>query len=293
MGALCGIMRDAYVGLMPTFMRSTPPVRSREPAINLPGWLATFIVILLAIHGLRALLSPVGDLDLLTRFSFLPGRWSAEFGWTDIDALVAHARDGFDAEGAEIREGFAHYVLDLPGPHAWTFLTYALLHGSWTHVVLNCVWLAAFGAPVVRRIGNLRSVVLTLATAVAGALTHWAANPESLQPMIGASAIVSGVMAAASLFAFEPQRARTDAGPASRLDVYAGLLRNRTAVMFLGSWFVLNIVFGLVAGPLGLVDGGIAWEAHIGGLVVGLLLFPFIDPGPASPALPGPHEGSA
>ena len=188
--------------------------------------------------------------------------------------------------------------MEKPGPHAWTFLTYALLHGSWTHVVLNCVWLAAFGAPVLRRIGNARSLVLALATAIGGALTHWAANPESIQPMIGASAIVSGVMAAASLFAFEPRRARVGATPASRLQPYAGLLRNRTAVMFLGSWFVLNILFGLLAAPLGLVEGGIAWEAHIGGLVVGLLLFPFLDPGPPDassvdqgPA--GPHEGSA
>lgn len=283
---------------MPTSMRSRSPVGSREPAINLPGWLTIFIVVLLAIHGLRALLSPVGDLDLLTRFGFLPGRWSAEFGWTGVDALVASARDGFDEEGAAIREGFARYVMEEPGPHAWTFLTYALLHGSWTHVVLNCVWLAAFGAPVVRRIGSLRSLALALATATGGALAHWAANPESLQPMIGASAIVSGVMAAASLFAFEPRRARVGAPPASRLQPYAGLIRNRTAVMFLGSWFVLNILFGLLAAPLGLVEGGIAWEAHIGGLVVGLLLFPFLDPGPADassvgPGPAGPHEGSA
>lgn len=274
-------------------MDPIPPAGSREPAINLPGLLTAFIAVLLAIHGLRALLSPLGDLDLLTRFSFLPGRWSAEFGWTDVEALVAHARDGLDEEGAGIREGFARYVMEMPGPHAWTFLTYALLHGSWTHVVLNCVWLAAFGAPVVRRIGNLRSLVLALATALGGALTHWAANPQSLQPMIGASAIVSGVMAAASLFAFRPRRAGPRAGPAGRLALYADLLRDRTAMMFLGSWFVLNIVFGLLAAPLGLVEGGIAWEAHIGGLAVGLLLFPLIDPGTGTAAPAAPHEGSA
>lgn len=278
---------------MPTSTRSIPPITSREPAINLPGWLTAFIAVLLAIHGLRALLSPVDDLDLLTRFGFLPGRWSAEFGWTGVEALAAHAREGLDEEGAAIREGFARYVMEMPGPHAWTFLTYALLHGSWTHVVLNCVWLAAFGAPVVRRIGNLRFVVLALATAIGGALTHWAANPESLQPMIGVSAIVSGVMAAASLFAFGTRRWLPPARPRSRLALYADLLRNRTAVMFLGSWFVLNIVFGLLAGPLGLVEGGIAWEAHIGGLVVGLLLFPLIDPGPAEIGRAGPPEGSA
>lgn len=278
---------------MPTSMDPIPPAGSREPAINLPGLLTAFIAVLLAIHGLRALLSPLGDLDLLTRFSFLPGRWSAQFGWTDVEALVAHARDGLDEEGAGIHEGFARYVMEMPGPHAWTFLTYALLHGSWTHVVLNCVWLAAFGAPVVRRVGNARFVVLALATALGGALTHWAANPESLQPMIGASAIVSGVMAAASLFAFRPRRARSPAGPAGRLALYADLLRNRTAIMFLGSWFVLNIVFGLLAAPLGLVEGGIAWEAHIGGLAVGLLLFPFIDPGPGNGLPATPHEGSS
>jgi membrane associated rhomboid family serine protease len=48
--------------------------------------------------------------------------------------------------------------------------------------------------------------------------------------------------------------------------------------MFLGSWFVINLVFGLVAGPLGVTDASIAWEAHVGGLLAGLVLFPLLDP---------------
>jgi membrane associated rhomboid family serine protease len=62
------------------------------------------------------------------------------------------------------------------------------------------------------------------------------------------------------------------------------LLRNRQAAVFVGLWFATNLLFGLAARPLGVVDAGIAWEAHIGGFVVGLLLFPLFDRGPASPA---------
>jgi membrane associated rhomboid family serine protease len=50
-------------------------------------------------------------------------------------------------------------------------------------------------------------------------------------------------------------------------------------VLFLGLWFATNLLFGVAAVPLGIVDTSIAWEAHIGGFLVGLLLFPLLDPG--------------
>ena len=57
----------------------------------------------------------------------------------------------------------------------------------------------------------------------------------------------------------------------------AELLRNRGAAVFLLVWFASNLLFGLAAAPLGITDASVAWEAHIGGFVVGLLLFPWLD----------------
>jgi len=61
---------------------------------------------------------------------------------------------------------------------------------------------------------------------------------------------------------------------------FGDLLRNRTAALFLGVWFGTNLLFGLLARPLGVTDASIAWEAHIGGFLVGLFLFPLLEPRP-------------
>jgi membrane associated rhomboid family serine protease len=58
------------------------------------------------------------------------------------------------------------------------------------------------------------------------------------------------------------------------------IVHNRQVLIFLGVWFVANYVFAFVQ-PLGVTDASIAWEAHIGGFLVGLVLFPLIDPLPA------------
>ena len=59
-------------------------------------------------------------------------------------------------------------------------LTYALLHGSWTHLVVNSVWMLAFGAPVARRFGTTRFFALLAFTAFTGALFHFFANMDAV-----------------------------------------------------------------------------------------------------------------
>jgi membrane associated rhomboid family serine protease len=255
-----------------------PQIARREPAINLPAPLLGAIAALVGIHAARSFLSEVTDLGVAIDYGFLPGRWSLAFGLATLDDLVRTASSGLtDPRSAALMSAFAEYVATQPGPHAWSFLTYAALHGSWPHVLLNCVWLAAFGAPVLRRLGGARMTVLAVATALGGAAAYWLANRWSVQPMIGASAVVSGFMGAAALFAFDGLGGEGRGRGGARALGLAGLFRNRTAMLFLGSWFAINLLLGLAAGPLGLVEGGIAWEAHLGGLLTGLLLFPLLD----------------
>ena len=93
----------------------------------------------------------------------------------------------------------------LPGGGAdvWTFVTYALIHANWMHLGVNAVWLLPFGSAVARRFGALRFVVFFAVTAAAGAALHLAAHAGEQFPMIGASAAISGTMAAAMRFAFQ------------------------------------------------------------------------------------------
>ena len=170
------------------------------------------------------------------------------------------------------------------GVRLWTLLSYGLLHGSWLHLASNGLWLAAFGSPVARRLGPGRFLNLLALSTIGGALLHWWSRDLDVLPLVGASAGISGATAAAIRFVFAPglrfgelgDDAVVKAIPAEPL---GQLWRNSRALLFTGIWFATNILFGAGLVPIFGEETSIAWEAHIGGFVVGLLLFPLLDRG--------------
>jgi membrane associated rhomboid family serine protease len=264
---------------------TNPRLRPREPILNLPPVVTATLAVLVGLHLLRAfVLSDESDLRLLLALALVPARLTAALAPERADEILrAVAALGGSGDEAALRLAFARYILAEPETMPWTFLTYAGLHGSWAHVLLNGVWLAAFGTPVARRCGAWRYLALGALSTVAGGVLHYAIDPTGVSPLIGASAGVSGLMAAASRFIFQPRPMRPDGlpgpeAPWTPLQPLGRLLRHRPAVMFLGVWLVTNLLFGFVATPLlGGAEGGIAWDAHLGGFVAGFLLLPFLD----------------
>lgn len=232
----------------------------KEPIFNVPAVVVALVVACVVVHLVRVfVLTEDQDVDFLVTFAFIPARF---------DSSIA-------IEGT------------LPGGWAadvWTFITYAFIHGDVTHLTVNTVWLLPFGAAVARRFGGVRFLAFFAVTAAAGALAHLVTHIGAAQPVIGASASISGLMAAATRFAFQRGgplslfRVGDDDAyrvPAAPLMV---ALRDRRVVVFLAAWFVVNLVFGLGAVAVPGVEQAIAWQAHIGGFVAGLLLFPLFDP---------------
>ena len=214
-----------------------PP--AREPVLNVPGPLALMIGVLLAIHAALTL-GPFAWLHAaIVHGAFIPARLTGGGGWEAITM----------------------------------WLSYALLHGSWMHVALNAVWLAIFGTPVLRRIGLARFLALCAAGAVGAAALHALVHWGDARPVIGASGVVSALTGAAVRFAFQPV-ARLDPARAPRLSL-PRTLANRAALPFIAVWMVANVLFG--AGLMGPGGPSIAWEAHIGGFLVGLLAFSAFD----------------
>ena len=130
----------------------------------------------------------------------------------------------------------------------------------------------------------LRFLLFFAVTAAAGTAMHLAVNFGEAVLMVGASAAISGCMAAATRFAFQrggplgPWRAHeADAYqvPAAPLRV---ALTDARIVIFLLTWFGLNILLGLGSLSVGGQDREIAWQAHIGGFLAGLVLFRWFDP---------------
>jgi membrane associated rhomboid family serine protease len=163
---------------------------------------------------------------------------------------------------------------------------YAFIHGNLMHLGFNGVWLLAFGTPVARRFGPLRFLIFFLVSAAVGAAFHLLVHSGERLPMVGASAAISGAMAAAMRFAFQrggplgPFRRDDDEAayrvPATSLSV---LLREPRLIVFLIVWFGVNLLFGLGIVTLpGESDMPIAWEAHIGGFLAGLVSFALFDP---------------
>jgi membrane associated rhomboid family serine protease len=262
------------------------PPRAREPILNLPTVITLCLAALIGIHAVRLLLSDESDFMLLIDWSVIPARWSVAFGGVQVDEVMRSLREGVPEDTTTPLMGLAEYVLASGEGRPWTALTYAVLHGSWAHVLMNGIWLAAFGTPIVRRCGAGRFFVLCAAAAIGGAVLYAAVNPLQVLPMIGASGAVSGLMAAASWFMFAPAtwhwEGRLTQPHERPRETLGHMVRNRQVLIFLGIWFAANYVFAFFQ-PLGLADASIAWEAHIGGFLTGLALFPFLDPLPARP----------
>jgi membrane associated rhomboid family serine protease len=226
--------------------------------------MTVLLVIMFAIHGIRALLPLTLDQETLWTFGFVPARYDT--------SLIADQIPG--GVGAKV----------------WSFLTYSLLHADIAHIGFNMLWMLPFGSAVARRFGGLRFFLFFAVTAVAGAVAHLVTHPHELAPMIGASAAVSGTMAASMRFAFQRgsflSLRRGDPDAAARIPALplSRALRNGRVLAFLGVWFALNIVTGIGAIAIGTHEQSIAWQAHIGGFLAGLLLFSLFDPVPRGPA---------
>lgn len=266
-------------------MDATPPrFRSREPILNLPRAVTAVLGLILAVHALRVfVLSDESDLRMLLDLALVPARVTAALDLGGADAILRDlaTAGGSPAEVAQ-RTAFARYLVTDPEVMPWTFLSYAGLHGSWAHAILNSVWLAAFGTPVARRCGTLRFAAIGLVSIAAGGLLHYLIDPNGIAPLIGASAGVSGLMAAAARFVFAPRPAGRPGlamldPPWAPLQPVGALLRNRPAALFLAIWLVTNLVFGLAATPFLGDSSAIAWDAHLGGFLAGFLLMPLFD----------------
>ena len=260
------------------------PRQGRVPVFNLPGIVTATIALLAAVHVIRLVLPDTLDLSVLLDLAFIPARWTAALDPDRAAEIVRAAGEGASSpEIAAARQEFARYLAADASAMPWTFASYALLHGSWMHLIFNTVWLAAFGAPVARRYGPAGYAVLGLAGIVAGAVLHLALDPVSAVPLVGASAGISALMAAAARFVFQPPPAAPavpwQLPPRPPLQTIPELMRNRTAVLFLGIWLATNLLFGLLALPLGAEEGPIAWDAHLGGFAAGFFLLPLIDRG--------------
>ncbi len=148
------------------------------------------------------------------------------------------------------------------GQQVFSFLTFMFLHGGFLHLLGNMWSLYIFGDNIEDRLGPLRYLAFYLLCGLGSGISHMALNTGSNDPVIGASGAIAGVMGAYFLLY-----------PGSRIltlipIIIIPLFIEIPAFFFIGIWFVLQFINA--AGSIG-GGSGIAWWAHIGGFICGIL----------------------
>ena len=154
------------------------------------------------------------------------------------------------------------------GPVPLTLLTSMFLHGGWAHLIGNMVYLGIFGDNVESSLGHVRYLLFYLACGIAGALAHIFTAPGSTVPTLGASAAISGVLAAYIVYF-----------PGNRVLVwFAFRVMAVPAMVVIGTWALMQFVSsaGSILSPS--EGGGVAYTAHVGGFVAGLVLGALFKP---------------
>jgi len=186
-------------------------------------------------------LTPAELEAFLLRFALIPARYSLR-----------------DAYGSDIT----------PSDFA-PFITMMFLHGGWLHLIMNMWMLWLFGPAVEDRLGHGRYFLFYLGCGIAASLTQVASDPYSTIPAVGASGAIAGLLGCTmSLF------------PLSRVIIivpilFLPLFFEVYAALFIGIWFLVQVLQGTVS-LLAPSEGGVAWWAHIGGFVAGLLIGPML-----------------
>jgi membrane associated rhomboid family serine protease len=162
----------------------------------------------------------------------------------------------------------------IPLPFWSTLLTSMFLHGGWMHLGGNMLYLWIFGDNIEKTIGHLRYLSFYLVCGLAAGLAHIAFNLTSGVPTVGASGAISGVLGG-YLIMFPGNRVRV---------LTRGGVTAVPAVVVLGIWIVIQLINGIGSIARTPETGGVAFLAHIGGFVAGLVLVRAFAGGQVRPA---------
>ncbi len=146
------------------------------------------------------------------------------------------------------------------------FITSTFLHGGFFHILSNMWFLWIFGDNVEARLGIIKFALLYLAAGIAGNFAQFILTPGSDIPMLGASGAVSGVLGSYFILF-----------PSSSIKTFLFMfffvtITKIPAVIYIFYWFVIQLFSGIISLPLTFAAGGIAFWAHVGGFVSGLII---------------------
>ena len=183
-------------------------------------------------------------------------------GYATVPFEITHGQDLVGIQTIHVG-GESFPIQEYPGPSPiyLTLLTSMFMHGSWMHIIGNMLYLWIFGDQIESLLGHGRFVFFYLVCGLAASVAQILYGPDSVVPSLGASGAIAGVLGA-YLVKFPRNRVR--------VLIARGGITEMPAMVVLGLWILLQIVsqVGTTAGEA----TGVAYMAHIGGFIAGLVL---------------------
>ena len=186
--------------------------------------------------------------------------------YSAIPAEITTGKDLIGPTPITLPDGTVETLEQADGPEPiWlTLFSSMFMHGGWAHLGGNMLFLFIFGDNVERRLGSILYIAFYLICGLAASFAQIAVNTDSIIPSLGASGAISGVLAGYLVYF-----------PQNRVRVLVGFryVTEVPALMMIGLWFLLQFISGI--GSIAVTDettGGVAYWAHIGGFVAGLVL---------------------
>lgn len=217
---------------------------SSQPALNIPVQILFLSALLTLCFLASDILSLEKNNKLLHLFALFPKRYLGDWK-SSIECLSA----------------------------LWSLVTYSLLHSNWNHLLFNVAWLVVFGSIVARFLGTARFFLFYFFCAFGAALVYILFNLESSYPAIGSSGAVFGLFGAMMRFLLPSNDQRFIRSQPCSLKK---ALQNRRALKMIAVFVGIDLMFAVGRGILGYDT--VAWEAHLGGFMTGLLLFGWFAP---------------
>ena len=206
----------------------------KTPLFNAPEAVKWICGVTILAHVGRVCLNREESLDLLVDLAFISVRFSRTF----VESV-----------------GLQWQTITSP-------ITYVLVHGDFTHLLVNVLMFLAFGAAVGRRMGKPQLILFYIFSGIAGATLFAILNANSFAPLIGASGAVAGMVGAVCFYSLAPSYPSNPMPFQSRNSTFG----------FIAMWVFLNFFLGALPPEfIGLKGGAIAWETHLGGFIFGFI----------------------
>jgi membrane associated rhomboid family serine protease len=245
------------------------PLYDLNPHRRFPWFTLLIIAANFAVTAWMSTLGQQGQAKVALELGFVPERLS-QVGKGPIDVPLL----GIDPRTGRPRVEDKVALSADPADVYPTFLTTMFLHGGWMHLVMNMWMLWIFGNNVEDRLGHFLYLAYYLAGGIVATVVFWMSDPHGVTPVVGASGAVAAVLGGYAV-TFPTAKVRT------LVFIFLIVIVDIPALVWLGIWFVTQLISGVI-GLWGVAMEPVAFWAHIGGFVAGMILMPVLSLG-ASP----------